>query len=249
MTNQTNQQRNIYLLVGAIIVAGAIIGGAVIFSNSQPSTETPQEQQQAKEDKQKPQPSEKDSAPNAKLAVKGEPYLGDPSAPVEIVYYGDFQCPFCKRIEENAFSRVIEKYVKKGKAVLYFKNFAFLGPDSTTAAIAGECLVNQSDENFDSYWKWHNAMLEKQDGENSGFGNAEDIKSLVEELNLSGIDVAQFENCLGSEKTKSEVTSDTSEGRNDGVSGTPATFVNGQMLGGAKPFSAFESAIEAELNK
>jgi len=229
-----------YFILIVIIVAGLIIVGAIVITNNQKISEKGIESVQ---------PTEKDSVPKTELAMEGEPYLGDPSSPIKIVYYGDFQCPFCKRIEQNTFSEVIEKYVDTGKAIFYFKNFQFLGPDSLTAGVAGECLVSQAGGNFSSYWQWHNAMFERQDGENSGFGSAENIKSLVRELNLSGVDVIRFEECLDNQETLAEVQADAQEGQENGVTGTPATFINGKLIKGAQPFSAFQSAIEAELSK
>lgn len=227
-----------YFIPLAIVAAGLIIAGAVVFTNSGSQlTEKPEAE------------VEQEGVPAVEPKIEGEPYLGDPKAPVKLVYYGDFQCPFCKRIEENTFPEVIEKYVDTGKAVFYFKNFQFLGPDSTAAGVAGECIIKQLSGDFGPYWQWYNTMFEKQDAENAGFGSAQDIKSLVRELNLSGIDVSQFEGCLDNQETISEVQADTQEGQADGVTGIPATFVNGWLIGGAQPFSAFESAIEAELNK
>ncbi|MBI2624854.1 MAG: DsbA family protein [Candidatus Nealsonbacteria bacterium] len=184
----------------------------------------------------------------AELKTGGEPYLGNPDAKVKIVYYGDFQCPFCKRFESVALPEIKSRYLDSGKAVFYFKNFQFLGQDSVTAGIAGECAIKQSKGNLDSYWKLHNAMFEKQDAENAGFGSADDIKNLVRELNL-GINLAEFDKCLDSRETEEEVLADTTEGRNDGVTGTPANFINGKLIPGAQAASVFVAEIEKSFSQ
>jgi protein-disulfide isomerase len=221
-------------------MAGLIIAGAIIFTNG------------GKNISEKTTPSQvKNSPPQVKVKPKtaGDPYLGNPLAKVKIVVYEDFQCPFCKHFEEDVFPILKEKYLDTGKAVLYFKNFAFLGKDSTTVAIAGECIIKQSAGNFGPYWDWHRAMFEKQDAENTGFGSVKDIKQLIRELNLEkgGLNLTQFDKCLDDQETIKEVQSDIAEGRKNGVKGTPATLINGQLISGAQPVSVFTDVVEAEL--
>lgn len=230
------QKKNPYLIPSAIIIAGVLIAGAIFYTK-----------------KSSPQPAividNPDQAKIEDINIINQPYLGNPEAKVKIVYYGDFQCPFCQRFETTALPSLKEKYLKTGRAVLYFKNFQFLGPDSITAGIAGECLINQLNGNFGPYWQWHEAMIVNQDTENSGWGSGFDIKNLVRELKLEqkGIDLEQFETCLDNKETLAEVQQDTKEGRDNGVTGTPATFINGQLISGAQPLEVFETAIELEL--
>lgn len=226
-----------YSIPLAIIISGVLIAGAIFYTKSAPPSVVIENPNQ-----------EADS--NAKIInISGEPYLGNPEAPVKIVYYGDFQCPFCKLFETSVLSILKEKYLRTGDAVLYFKNFQFLGPDSQAAGVAGECLIKQLGNNFGPYWKWHEAMIENQDDENSGWGNTGDIKILVRELGLDkdGIELNQFDTCLDNEETLAEVQADTQEGQADGVSGTPSSIINGQLIVGLKSISEFESVINAEL--
>lgn len=222
----------------AVIVAGVIIAAAIIYtgeSNPQPAAvyEGPEQTEDSK----------------IELDTSDDPYMGDPEAPVKIVYYGDFQCPFCKLFETTAMSTIKENYLKTGKAVLYYKNFQFLGPDSISAGVAGECLVRQLNGNFGPYWKWHEAMIENQDEENGGWGDNGDIKILIRELELDkdGVDLNQFDTCLDNEETLEEVKKDTNEGQADGVRGTPTNFINGELISGIMEAEDFASIIESKL--
>lgn len=246
------------IVIGSIIIAAAIIlnGGGDIFkkssSNEINEVELPPGPPTGALDDQDGNQSDGQPAPLATdIKTDGEPYIGDPDAPVKLVYYGDFQCPFCKRFETQILPALKEKYIDTGKAVFYFKNYQFLGPDSLSGGVASECLFSQVGDNLDVYWKWHAAMFERQDGENSGFGNADDIKKLVKELNLAsdGVEVVKFESCLDNRETEDEVLADLQEGQLDGVRGTPATFVNGRLVSGAQPVQVFSDLIEAELAK
>lgn len=115
--------------------------------------------------------------PSAKVNVKdvvtaGEPYLGNPGAPATIAFWSDFQCPYCKSFETGgvpqiptpaAMPDIVKNYVDTGKAKIIFKDFAFLGPDSDTAALWGRAVWELYPA---QYMAWRAAMYEAQDGEN-----------------------------------------------------------------------------------
>ena len=77
--------------------------------------------------------------------LENQPLLGDPDAPATIVAFEDFKCPVCKAFEDDAYPRIVNELVETGQAKLYFMNYQFLGPDSTTAGIAGECALAQDE--------------------------------------------------------------------------------------------------------
>lgn len=83
------------------------------------------------------------AAPAAPFAgdfnLENQPLIGDPDAPVTIVAFEDFKCPVCKQFEEDVYPQIVNELVETGQANMYFMNFQFIGPDSTTAGIAGEC--------------------------------------------------------------------------------------------------------------
>lgn len=100
------------------------------------------------------------------------PAQGNANAPVTIVEFADFQCPFCERFYTQTEKQIIDTYVKTGKAKFIFRNYAFLGPDSTTAAEAAYCANEQG-----KFWQFHNFMYEHQGQENSGWTTKANLES------------------------------------------------------------------------
>lgn len=203
-----------------------------------------------------PQPSGQGGVSTDGISLEGEPVLGSDDAPVTLVYWGDFQCPFCKRYEQNTFPQIKQNYIQEGKVRLIFKNFAFLGPDSTAGAIASECVWNQvGQSNPNAYWSWQAMMFENQDGENSGWGSQSDIVSATK--NLEGVNTDQLQSCMNEKESqlKKEIDEDKSQGRQAGISGTPGFVVyrtgssTGQNIVGAQPYSAFRNKIDGLLNQ
>ncbi|MDY6776903.1 MAG: thioredoxin domain-containing protein [Candidatus Nanohaloarchaea archaeon] len=187
--------------------------------------------------------------------IEGEPTIGSSDAPVTIAYWGDYQCPFCKRFEQNTFPQIKQNYISKGKARLVFKDFAFLGQDSTTGSIASECVWNQvGNSNPQAYWEWHSMMYDRQDGENSGWGNQEDIVNMTR--SVQGIDADQLQSCMNNKESqlKQEISEDRNQGQQVGISGTPGFVIyktgadSGTKIVGAQPYSRFQSVIDQALN-
>lgn len=226
-----NQGSSPYLIPGAIIVAGAIVGIAIIYTSSPRIA-----------------PSAGTAALGAvqKVAVPTDlagsaPSLGNPDAPVTIVEFGDFQCPFCGRFFQTTEKQIIEQYVKTGKARFVYRDFAFLGPESEWAANAAECANEQG-----KFWQYHDYLYNNQQGENEGAFSKDNLKSFARAL---GLNAQQFDSCLDGDKYTEAVRRDTEEGRGAGVSGTPGTFINGRLIQGAVPFAQFQAVIEEELKK
>lgn len=220
-----------YLVPGAIIIAGAIIGAAVIYTSS-PRQVAPARGTAAVGESQKIVPSD---------LVGSSPSLGNPAAPVTIVEFGDFQCPFCGRFFQTTEKQIIEQYVKSGKARFVYRNFAFLGEESEWAAVAAQCANEQG-----KFWQYHDYLFSHQQGENQGAFSKENLKAFARAVGLAG---SRFDSCLDSDKYLEAVRRDTEEGRGAGVNGTPGTFVNGRLIQGAVPFTQFQALIEEELKK
>lgn len=224
-----------YLIPASIIVAGLLIAGAVMYAGGgskgtatvgslggQAAVET----------------GESGTKTVLENLEDDDPLLGNPNASVIIVEFGDFQCPFCKRLFETTEQEIIEKYVKTGKAKFVYRDFplASIHNMAQKAAEASECADEQG-----KFWPYHDLLYERQDRL-----SVENFKAWAKELGLNG---AQFDACLDSGKFKDEVENDFQAGQRAGVSGTPATFVNGRIVTGAVPFAQFEQIIEEELNK
>jgi protein-disulfide isomerase len=118
-------------------------------------------------------------------------------------------------------------------------HFAFLGPESQSAAEAAECAADQ-----DAFWEYHDLLFESQSGENRGAFSTDNLKTFAEQLDL---DTGQFNECLDSGKYTTLVQNETAAARQLGVQSTPAFVINGQAVIGAQPFDVFQQVIEQEL--
>ncbi len=177
--------------------------------------------------------------PTGNLPFSVRHFKGDASAPVTIVEFSDFQCPFCGRFARETAPLIEETYIQSGKVQFGYVHFAFLGPESLWAAQAAECAADQN-----SFWAYHDLLFQRQAGENRGAFSKENLKVFAEEL---GLDTTAFSECLDSGKHAEIVAADTSLARSLGISGTPTFWINGQMLVGALPFDAFAGAINNAL--
>lgn len=169
------------------------------------------------------------------------PLLGDPDAPVLVVEWSDYQCPFCKRMFDDVEQQLKKQYIDTGKVLFSYRDFAFLGKESQDAANATRCANAQG-----KFWEFHDLLFESQSGENRGAFSKENLKSLGAQM---GLKASQFNTCIDSDTFADAVEADNAAGRAVGVSGTPTTFVNGRVINGAQPFSAFQKIIDEELAK
>jgi protein-disulfide isomerase len=169
------------------------------------------------------------------------PFLGSTSAPVTVVEYADYHCPFCEQFYTGAFPDIKAKYIDTGKVKFYYQDFPFLAPDSTTAAEATQCANDQGD-----FWQYHDYLFNHQGGESSGDFAAVDQKKFAKAL---GLNVVTFASCLDSGKYADFVTQEKSNGTNVGVQSTPTVFINGKMILGALPAATFDAAIDKALGQ
>lgn len=175
----------------------------------------------------------------ASVVEKTRHFRGDPNAPVTIIEFGDFQCPFCGRFAAQTEPQLDEQYIQSGKVRFGYFNFAFLGSESTWAAEAAECAADQ-----DKFWEYHDKLYGSQSGENQGAFNKDNLKKLANEL---GLDIRAFNDCLDSGKYTSLIQDDTSVSSALGVQSTPTFLINGRSVIGAQPFNVFQQTIDALL--
>lgn len=177
--------------------------------------------------------------PERTLTAPGR-ILGDPGAPVHIIEYADFQCPYCKAAGEKVV-RLVDEYVESGKASLEFRNFAFIGDESVLAAEASLCAEDQG-----KFWEYHDALFRAQGRENSGVFSSAKLVELAQEV---GLDVEAFQQCMESETHRQDVLDERDAAKKAGVDSTPVFFVNETVVRGNVPYSDFVDAIEAEIAK
>jgi protein-disulfide isomerase len=176
--------------------------------------------------------------------VMGSPILGDTSAPITIVEFGDYQCHQCYNWFHNTKPAIVQDYIDTGKANLVFVDLAFLGRDSPKAAQASYCAEDQ-----EMYWEYHDTLYNFQEPKiDNGWANNERLKAFAENL---GLDMELFESCLDSGKYSKRVQYNIQQARDNGVRGTPGFFIVGpdgqQKIGGAQPFSVFKQILDSMI--
>lgn len=162
--------------------------------------------------------------------------VGDVDAPVVMVNYSEFQCPYCGKFARDTEPKLIKKYVDKGVLRIEWRDFPYLGKESGTAAMAGRAAADQ-----DKFWEFNKAMFADQQTPNSGKLTTEFFVKIATKI---GLDTEEFRADLDSKKNHQAIQKDFDEGQSIGVSGTPAFIINGTPVMGAQPVGVFEDAIE-----
>jgi protein-disulfide isomerase len=169
----------------------------------------------------------------AEVGVDGAPFKGSATAPVTIVEFTDFHCPYCKRVLPT-LGQLESQY--GGKVKLVFRDYPIdnLHPTVRKAHEAARCAHDQG-----KFWAYHDAVFA-----NAPKASPEQLKTYAQEV---GLDVPAFEQCLSSGAYQAVVQRDVEEGTRVGVTGTPAFFINGRLVSGAQPLEGFVRVIEDEL--
>jgi len=173
--------------------------------------------------------------PRVAVSLGDDPVKGPASAPVTIVEFSDFQCPFCSKVTPT-LKQLEEKYGDKLRVVFRDFPLSSIHKDAAKAAEAAECAHAQG-----KFWEMHDKLF----GDQSKL-QVEGLKKSAADI---GLDAAAFNQCLDSGKFAAEVQKDVDEGMSYGVTGTPAFFINGRMLFGARPIEQFQEVIDSELTQ
>jgi len=169
--------------------------------------------------------------------VNGQYQKALTDAKVTLVEFGDYQCPAC-----GSYNPLINKLLTDfaGKINFAFRNFAFLGTESTKAAEAVACANDQN-----KYWEYHEYLYSHQNGENKGTFSDDNLKSLAKDL---GLEPQTFNACLDSGKYKAKIENSTNDGKLAGVNSTPTFFINGVKIANPGSYDGFKKLIENALN-
>jgi protein-disulfide isomerase len=180
------------------------------------------------------------------LAVEGAPFLGSADAPVTIVEFTDYQCPFCKRHAKGTMSQLLKEYVDSGKVKYILREFPLrsIHPQAYKLSQAALCANDQG-----KYWEMHDRFFA---------GKKPTPNTIDADVEALGLDSATFKECYDSEKHKKTVDKDIADGSKLGVRGTPSFFFGKTagaskihataMLRGAQGFPQFKKEIEKLLN-
>jgi len=213
---------NQYFLVIPIIV-GIIVGGYLSFSISDLKPEQTQTLLTIQ-----------------KLTENGSPILGDPSATITILEWGDYQCTFCYRFHESSLKTIIDDYIDTGKAKLVFKDFPLNGPDSILAAEASYCAEDQ-----EKYWEYHDELYTNWGGERTGWITRDSLNQFASTVEL---DLEQFNTCLDEHLHKQQVMELHQFGLEVGIDATPSFLIfnneNVIKIRGNQPIEVFIKTIE-----
>jgi protein-disulfide isomerase len=204
--NQSNKQSSkfIFWIVGILAIC---LGGLLFISNTTTKVEAFDYEQQ--------------------------PFLGEETAPVQIVEFGDYKCPICKNFNETLFPQIEKDFIDTGKATFYFMNYSFINIDSTRSAKFAEAVYKELGN--ESFWKFHKLLYEKQPDDLKYerldvFTNAfleETLKEIVSEEDAQKV-VESFNN----NKSDSAWKVDMNAANKVGITGTPTLYVNGEKFEG-----------------
>lgn len=198
------------LLVVALVFLG---GGGRVQAAAMPGTRTP-------------------ASPNALS-------LGRAGAPVTMIEYADFQCPFCGKFARDTQPQLVRRYVRTGKLRLVWHDFPYLDPQSRDAAIAARAAARQG-----RFWQFHNALYALKLRPFSGQLTRARLTAIARRI---GLDVPRFERDLSDPTLGAAVDADFRQGQSLGITGTPTFFINGNPIVGAQPLPVFEQVIDAAL--
>jgi len=170
--------------------------------------------------------------PRQAVAEGGRPSRGPADAPVEMIEFSDFQCPYCLKANPTV-NQVLSTYGDRIRFV--YRHYPLPNhPNARPAAEAAQCANEQG-----KFWPYHDQLFAR-----GGRLSDADLKTAAGEV---GLDAAAFDRCVATHKYKADVDADIAAGDEAGVSGTPAFYINGRMLTGAQPFEVFKHVIDEEL--
>jgi protein-disulfide isomerase len=219
------RRRTTTTLVLVIVAVALLITALLIAQNNRPVGEivTPQ--------------------PRAYLQVQGQS-TGDPNAPVTIVEYSDFQCPYCRVFHDETFPLLLRDYVQTGLVNFTYLNFPVVDgrsatKESTHAAMASVCAAQQG-----KFFEFHDLLFANQTGENIGDFSERRLYAMAE---IAGLDAEAFDACYTDPATADEVDAQRAAGLRAGIKSTPSLLINGTLMVGALPYADLQAAINAAL--
>ncbi|WP_433631463.1 DsbA family protein [Halomicrococcus sp. NG-SE-24] len=182
--------------------------------------------------------------------LEGNPLMGSADAPLDVYYWTDYQCPFCKKFEQNTLPKLVDDYIEPGKLRMVVMENPYIGQASETAARMSKCVWRTvRDENPDAFKRWHATIFDEQGKENSGWAKEKNLLEITR--GVSGVDAGAVESCMNEETkaVKASVDADVQAAKSNDIRGTPAFIFfdreseKAGKIVGAQPYSLFEKAI------
>lgn len=245
------------LLASMIISTAILVSGGTLTLKGDTNQKTNNAAVQAAQPSQAPALAQAAAQPDpskpVKVSIAGDPILGDKNAKLTLVEFSDYECPFCKKTFTELLPELKKNYIDTGKVRLVYKDLPLpFHQNAVKEAEAAQCAKDQGGDV--AYFKYHDQIFTKTSGGGTGI-TLEQLPTLAKGI---GLNVTQFQKCLDSGKFKAEVDKDLAEAQKVGANGTPTWFlgktvsgdyVEGITIVGAQPFSAFKTAIDAQLSQ
>jgi protein-disulfide isomerase len=229
----TIKKTYLYVALALLVGFGSGLGVAKVFLGGAPAAPsstnfTLSEQSEA--------PLSNPSSTLTELNAADRPYLGPEDAPVTVVEFTDYQCPFCGQHFRETLPRLLSEYESEIKYVVFNYPLSSIHPRAQKAAEAAECAYDQG-----KFWEYRALLFQNQQDL--------DVESLKKYARDIGLNAETFTTCVESGDKEQQVLRDYGVGKNQGVNGTPTFFINGKKLSGAQPIDAFKALIDATLLK
>lgn len=184
---------------------------------------------------------QKDGFTKQDLVKNASPFIGEQSAPITIIEFGDYQCTYCYKFHQSSLDIIKQEYIDTGKANLVFRDFPLNGPDSVLAAEASHCAKDQQ-----KFWQYHDELYKNWAGERTGWVNRESLGKFAQ---TAGLDLEQFNSCLDSAKYRQQVISAYEFGQDVGINATPSfLIISGDKIvkiTGNQPIDVFRKTLDS----
>lgn len=248
---QSSSNPKVIMAMAIVLIAMGLIafgkGGTLNPSNNnQLPTDIGQQQ-----NNQPTVPSE--PAGPVKVSVDDDAVLGDKNAPVTLIEFVDYECPFCKSFFDQTFPQIKKNYIDTGKVKFVMRDLPLsFHQNAHKESQAAECAREQGGDS--AYFKYHDEIFKRTISNGTGLALTQ-LSVIANDLGLNG---NNLQSCLDSEKYKAEVDKDLADASKAGANGTPTFFVgksdssgaiDGQIVVGAQPYSAFQVVIDQMLSQ
>lgn len=232
----TFKRTHLYSILVVLALAVGILIGYIVWGRTSDQARTVAENQPPKQESvaQPPVATQPPRFTRYEVPANGFPSIGPEDAPIVIVEFSDFQCPYCQRFYAETYKQLLAAYPGKIRFVFRHLPLTSIHPEAFPSAEASMCANEQN-----AFWEFHDKIFENQDklGRDLYLQIARDLK----------LDVTAFEGCLNTGKYKDLVQQDLDFAINLGVQSTPTFFINGLPVVGAQPLETFKQVIDKEL--
>lgn len=178
------------------------------------------------------------------MSYENQPYIGNSDAPVTLVEFGDFKCPSCKEFHGSVYPKLKKEYIDTGKVKMYFVNYAFLAPDSLTAAMIGESVYKQAPKAF---WTYYDLVYTNQQKESEAWATPEFLLGLIKS-HIPNVDTNEITQELKGNSLREIVEADRAIAKDNQVNSVPTIFINNKKIV-LDDYNQIKQMIDKELQK